>query len=46
MTTMITDYEKRDFVISAGWATISGSEVPSGDVATACAALLVKAAQG
>ena len=45
MTTMVTDYEKRDFVMKAGWATSPGSEDPNRDVATACAGLLVKARQ-
>ncbi len=43
MTTMVTSYEKRDFVMKAGWATASGSESPNSDVATACADVLVKA---
>jgi hypothetical protein len=45
MTKMVTSYEKRDFVMKAGWATASGSESPNGDVATACADVLVKARQ-
>jgi hypothetical protein len=45
MTKMVTDYEKRDFVMKAGWATASGSESPNRDVATACADVLVKARQ-
>jgi hypothetical protein len=35
----------RDYVMKAGWATASGSESPNGDVATACADILVKARQ-
>ena len=45
MTTMVTDYEKRDFVMKAGWATVPGSESPNRDVANACAGVLVKARQ-
>jgi hypothetical protein len=45
MTKMVTDYEKRDYVIKAGWATTSGSENANSDVAAACAGALVKAAQ-
>jgi hypothetical protein len=45
MTAMVTSYEKRDYVMKAGWATSSGSEGPNGDVASACADVLVKAHQ-
>jgi pimeloyl-ACP methyl ester carboxylesterase len=45
MTKMVTDYEKRDYVIKAGWATTSGSEDANRDVAAACAGVLVKAGQ-
>ena len=45
MTTMVTDYEKRDFVMKAGWATTAGSENPNRDVASACAGVLLKARQ-
>jgi hypothetical protein len=45
MTTMVTDYEKRDFVMKTGWATVPGSESPNRDVASACAGVLVKARQ-
>ena len=45
MTGMVTNYEKRDFVMKAGWATTSGSENANSDVASACADVLVKARQ-
>ena len=45
MTGMVTNYEKRDFVMKAGWATTSGSENANSDVASACANVLVKARQ-
>jgi hypothetical protein len=45
MTKMVTSYEQRDFVIKAGWATTSGAESPNGNVATACADVLLKARQ-
>lgn len=46
MATMITDYEKRDTVIKAGWATLSPVEGPNRDVAAACADVLVHSQQG
>lgn len=45
MTAMVTGYEKRDYVMKAGWATTSGSESANRDVASACADVLVKARQ-
>jgi len=45
MATMITDYEKRDYVMKAGWATSSAADGPNRDVATACAGVLVKSRQ-
>jgi len=46
MTTMITAYERRDYVMKAGWATISGADDPDRDVAAACAEALIKPKQG
>jgi type VI protein secretion system component VasK len=37
-------YEQADFVMKAGWATFPGKADPNRDVAEACAAALVKAA--
>ena len=39
-----TSYDQTDFVMKAGWATFPGKEDPNRDVAEACAAALVKAA--
>ena len=38
-------YERRDFVMKAGWATMPAAQSPNSDLAAACAELLVKAAQ-
>jgi hypothetical protein len=46
MSTMVTGYEKRDYVMKAGWATTSQTDGPNGDVASACADALLKAPQG
>ena len=37
-------YEQTDFVMKSGWATFPGKSEPNRDVAEACAAALVKAA--
>ena len=37
-------YEQTDFVMKSGWATFPGKADPNRDVAEACAAALVKAA--
>lgn len=39
-----SSYERRDFVMKAGWATMPTAEAPNGKLATACAEVL-KAAQ-
>jgi type VI protein secretion system component VasK len=39
-----TSYEQTDFVMKSGWATFPGKTDPNRDVAEACAAALVKAA--
>ena len=39
-----TSYEQTDFVMKSGWATFPGKTEPHRDVAEACAAALVKAA--
>ncbi len=46
MTHMITGYERRDYVIKAGWATASAAEGPNRDVAAACADVLIAPKQG
>lgn len=46
MAAMVTGYEKRDYVMKAGWATSSPADGPNGDVASACADALLKAHQG
>lgn len=38
-------YERRDFVMKAGWATMPAAQSPNGDLAAACAEVLAKAAQ-
>ena len=40
-----TSYEQREFVMKSGWATISASDAPNGDLAEACAEVLIKPAQ-
>jgi len=38
-------YERRDFVMKAGWATVPAAQSPNSDLAAACAEVLAKAAQ-
>ena len=38
-------YERRDFVMKAGWATMPAAPSPNSDLAAACADVLTKAAQ-
>jgi hypothetical protein len=45
MTTMVTGYERRDYVMQAGWATTSAADGPNRDVASACAEVLIKPSQ-
>ena len=45
MTAMVTGYERRDYVMKAGWATTSPADGPNRDVASACADTLIKADQ-
>jgi len=45
MTAMVTGYERRDYVMKAGWATSPSAEGPNGAVATACAETLIKPSQ-
>jgi hypothetical protein len=40
-----SSYERRDFVMKAGWATVPAAEKPDGDLAGACAEVLSKASQ-
>jgi hypothetical protein len=43
--TITSSYERRDFVMKAGWATAPAAEHPSGILAAACAEGLLKATQ-
>ncbi|HEY4162553.1 MAG TPA: hypothetical protein VGM59_05770 [Dongiaceae bacterium] len=45
MKLMVTDYERRDFVMNAGWATMPAAMHPDRDLATACADALIKPGQ-
>lgn len=38
-------YERQQFVLKAGWATVPGSEQPNQDLAAACAKVLSKAGE-
>lgn len=38
-------YERRDFVMKAGWATVPAANAPDGILASACAEVLLMAAQ-
>jgi hypothetical protein len=40
-----SSYERRDFVMKAGWATVPAATSPDSDLAAACADVLSKAAQ-
>jgi len=40
-----SSYERRDFVMKAGWATVPAADKPNGDLAAACADVLAKATQ-
>jgi hypothetical protein len=40
---MKSSYERRDFVMKAGWATIPAAQAPDSDLAAACAEVLSKA---
>ena len=42
---MKTSYERRDFVMHAGWATMPAAKHPSGILASACADELLKTAR-
>lgn len=42
---MKSSYERRDFVMKAGWATMPAAQEPDRALATACAEVLAKAAQ-
>lgn len=42
---MSSSYERRDFVMKAGWATMPTAEAPNRDLATACAEALSTAVQ-
>jgi hypothetical protein len=44
LSAMKTSYEQRDFVLSAGWATMPAADEPNRDLASKCADALVKAA--
>jgi hypothetical protein len=38
-------YDRRDFVMEIGWATMPGALSPNGDLAATCAEVVAKAAQ-
>jgi hypothetical protein len=38
-------YERRDFVMKTGWATMPAAQSPNSDLAAACAEVLAKATQ-
>jgi hypothetical protein len=38
-------YERRDFVMKTGWATMPTAQSPNGELAAACAEVLAKAVQ-
>ena len=40
-----SSYERRDFVMKAGWATMPAAQSPNSDLAAACAEVLGKATQ-
>ena len=40
-----SEYDQREFVLKSGWATIAASDAPNGDLAEACAKLLIKPLQ-
>ncbi len=37
---LVSTYERKDFVIKAGWATMPSAAEPDGDLAAACAKVL------
>ena len=45
MTGMVSGYERRDYLMKAGWATTSTTDGPNREVASACADTLVKPGQ-
>jgi hypothetical protein len=42
--TIATSYERRDFVMKAGWATMPATDSPNSALASACADMLLKPA--
>lgn len=42
---LTSSYQQREFVMNSGWATMPASEAPNGDLAAACAEVLLKPAQ-
>ena len=42
---LTSSYDQREFVMKSGWATIAASDAPNGDLAEACAKLLIKPLQ-
>jgi hypothetical protein len=45
LSTITSSYERRDFVMKAGWATVPAAEKPDGNLAAACAEVLAKTTQ-
>ena len=40
-----SSYERRDFVMKTGWATMPAAQAPNSELAAACAEVLAKATQ-
>lgn len=45
LAAITSPYERRDFVMKSGWATVPAAKQPDGLLAVACAELLLKASQ-
>ncbi len=42
---LTSPYQQREFVMTAGWATVASAEKPSSDLAEACAKVLLRPEQ-
>ncbi len=42
---LTSSYQQREFVMSTGWATVAWAEKPDGDLADACAKVLLRPEQ-
>ena len=45
LSAITSSYERRDFVMKTGWATMPAATAPNDDLAAACAEVLSKAAK-